>query len=481
MEKTLKILHIADHEAVENKKLSDELVVEGIYLDTIDDSPAFLEAAEYDNYDCIVYEGSEVTDGSSLLKTIREKSKDATVVFTTKGAVDKNLAEAIQNDGHARIELDKQLPSLIKDIHSEPGIARSIQKEKQELLLSNKVANIIPQSVIAIDDDGRILFVNQTSLTTLGYSKRSELTGRPILKLFPLAKNNDGLADIRKLLSDEDRATADFQWKMVGSAGEYIEVAATCVPFQFQQQSLTALVFKEEKQPDLAEVAEPVVEEKYQPKNILVISDGLVMKSGLQLLFKEEKDSYEFLNNQEDLISALSNNSYDALLYSTSLVDENKYNAIVKIREAAGDIPVMIASLSAEESAITEMIKAGAAGMIYSEKEFQDIPHALRMISDGAIWYSKKLLPELVKGQVEKKKAKKASRADSANLTNREREVLNFLAQGYKNKKIADELGLSYRTVVTHVYNIYRKLKISSRTEAIHYAISNRLIDVDIR
>lgn len=481
MKNPLKILHIADHEAVENKDLSEELVMEGIFLDTIDASPAFLEAAEYDNYDCIVYEGSQGADGLSLLKTIREKSRDTTVVFASSGAIDKNLVSAVQKDINARIEVDKNLPSLLKGINQEPGIARSQQKERNTLLLANNVANVLPQSIIAIDDDGRILFVNETSLTTLGYRAKNDLLGRPILKLFPLAKNNDGLADIRQLLSDHEREQTDFQWKMVGSSGEYIQVKATCVPFRFQEQNLTALVFEEELQPDLAEVAEPVLQDNYQPKSILVVSDGLVMKSGLQLLFKEEKDDYEFVETTVNITTRLSAKHYDVILYSTSMLDENKYSGLVKIRESAGKIPVMIASLSADEQAVPEMIKAGVAGMIYSEKEFQDIPHALRMISEGASWFARDVLPEVVGGGLSKKKLnKKPLRTDTANLTNREREVLNFLAQGYKNKKIADELGLSYRTVVTHVYNIYRKLKISSRTEAIHYAISNRLIDVDL-
>ena len=135
--------------------------------------------------------------------------------------------------------------------------------------------------------------------------------------------------------------------------------------------------------------------------------------------------------------------------------------------------------MSSEKDALqNSLLKNNVKGVINSEKDFSKIPDALNALESGASWYSDKIFQSCFE-KPKKTQTNSGEIAAAVNLTKREREILVYLTKGLRNQAIADELELSYRTVVTHVYNIYRKLKIKSRTEAIRFAITNKLVDME--
>ena len=94
---------------------------------------------------------------------------------------------------------------------------------------------------------------------------------------------------------------------------------------------------------------------------------------------------------------------------------------------------------------------------------------------DGELWCRRGILQSVIDGY--RSGGRDRDGRDVATLlTEREVEVLRLVAKSYRNKEIAEELGVSYSTVVSHVYNIFRKLEVSNRVEAINFAIRSDII-----
>jgi LuxR family transcriptional regulator of csgAB operon len=165
-------------------------------------------------------------------------------------------------------------------------------------------------------------------------------------------------------------------------------------------------------------------------------------------------------------------------IYACSHFNTEELERMQALKNEAGGRPFLVVSLASEEAAVEKALESGVRGIVVGEDEFDTVTNALQVLNMGGFW-----IPD---GQKIKASGKTTgSKTESQNseilnkLTRRETQVLSMLAKGMKNHDIADSLELSYRTVVTHVYNIYRKLNLSSRTEAIHLAIASGLVDVN--
>jgi DNA-binding NarL/FixJ family response regulator len=119
---------------------------------------------------------------------------------------------------------------------------------------------------------------------------------------------------------------------------------------------------------------------------------------------------------------------------------------------------------------IVSLLREGATGFIVRDSAVSDLARGIIAAGRGEIVLPQELatraLVALARGEVGQEES-------SFTLTEREREVLNFLAQGYTNKDIAQSLFLSVRTVEAHLRNIYGKLGVTSRTEAALWAVNH--------
>ena len=107
-------------------------------------------------------------------------------------------------------------------------------------------------------------------------------------------------------------------------------------------------------------------------------------------------------------------------------------------------------------------------GIFYENESIEMIPKGISAILGGDIWYPRKIL---LKCFLDLKVANTVSENGVAvELTSREKEILSFITAGYSNKKIADNLCISFHTVKTHAYNIYKKLGVENRYQALLWA-----------
>jgi len=117
-----------------------------------------------------------------------------------------------------------------------------------------------------------------------------------------------------------------------------------------------------------------------------------------------------------------------------------------------------------------ESVIRGVRGFFYTQDPLDRFQKGIRAVFDGELWLSREIMTKFI---LKNKGRRRFSRTDTANLTRREGEILGMVATGTKNVEIASNLYISPHTVKTHLYNIYKKIKVSNRLEAAFWAAEN--------
>lgn len=124
-------------------------------------------------------------------------------------------------------------------------------------------------------------------------------------------------------------------------------------------------------------------------------------------------------------------------------------------------------NLDPENAIGIEAVERGLQGLFYNNEPIDVIPKGIKAILDGEMWYSRKIMAEYL---LSWKKLRENSEESSQELTEREKEILHKLFSGYSNIEIADDFCISYNTVKTHIYNIYKKINVENRFQATLWA-----------
>ncbi|MEI2689937.1 MAG: response regulator transcription factor [Anaerolineae bacterium] len=133
-------------------------------------------------------------------------------------------------------------------------------------------------------------------------------------------------------------------------------------------------------------------------------------------------------------------------------------------------VPILIVTACQDEETICAWVQAGVAGYLLLDEPVERVVAAVRGVARGErVWFSRWVI-DMLANQVHKKTA---SRRENTRLTEREVDVLQALAGGRRNIDIAEELDISVNTVQFHLKNIYHKLNVSTRSEAILWAVHN--------
>jgi DNA-binding NarL/FixJ family response regulator len=167
----------------------------------------------------------------------------------------------------------------------------------------------------------------------------------------------------------------------------------------------------------------------------------------------------------------------DVVLMDISMPKMDGISATREIRSLLPQTAVIILTAHEEDEQVFEGIKAGAQGYLLKDAELEDLSRAIRAVHTGDTIIAPDLAQKML-NTFESGKISGSSRLIPP-LTERELEVIRALAQGMSDRQIANSLGISEKTVRNHTSNIYRKLHIFDRTQAVIYAIREGVIDVE--
>jgi two-component system, NarL family, response regulator LiaR len=209
---------------------------------------------------------------------------------------------------------------------------------------------------------------------------------------------------------------------------------------------------------------------------VVIADDHAVVRQGLRTLI-ELQDEMEVVAEAvdgEEAVAAVRRTSPDVALLDLVMPRLGGIEAIRQIREHEPQTRILVLTSFADDDTVLPAIRAGAAGYLLKDVQPQDLVAAIRTVHGGEAL----LAPSVATMLVEQLAAADEPR-DRDELTPRERDVLAHLARGRPNKVIARDLGVSERTVKTHVSNILGKLGLTDRTQAAVYAVRHGLVRRD--
>lgn len=207
---------------------------------------------------------------------------------------------------------------------------------------------------------------------------------------------------------------------------------------------------------------------------ILLADDHEVVRRGVRALLEARRGFVicgEASNGREAVDMAVQH-SPDVVVLDISLPALNGVDATRQIRKVAPKSEILIFTMHDSEEIIREALGAGARGCLLKSEADSQIVSAVDALARHRSFLSSQvseLLFDSIAGQREPKIAQAA-------LTPREREIVQLVAEGHSNKKIAKLAGISVKTVETHRAVSMRKLKVHSTAELVRYAVRSRLV-----
>jgi two-component system, NarL family, response regulator LiaR len=202
---------------------------------------------------------------------------------------------------------------------------------------------------------------------------------------------------------------------------------------------------------------------------VLVVDDHAVVREGLRtfLLLQEGIEVVGEAADGREAVAAAHQLEPDVVLMDLVMPVLDGVEAMRTIREARPETRVVVLTSFTEDEKLLAAVRAGAAGYLLKTAPPQEVVRAIRAAHDGNAVLDPAAAGRLLQALTGPR--------DPQPLTPREREVLGLLSRGFTNKRIAGELGLSEKTVKTHVGRILSKLGVTDRTQAALYAVREGL------
>ncbi|HET9016578.1 MAG TPA: response regulator transcription factor [Thermomicrobiaceae bacterium] len=209
---------------------------------------------------------------------------------------------------------------------------------------------------------------------------------------------------------------------------------------------------------------------------VLLVDDHAVVREGTRQVLEHEPDltvvgeagsGAEALRLAEELRP-------DIVLLDLALPDASGIDVARQIRDSQPDAKIVVLSAYDDDDYVLAALEVGAAAYLLKTVRAQEVVEAIHASHHGQI-----ILHPSVAAKVRQSLRRGSQPEPEALLSAREIEILRQAARGLHNKEIADALFISVRTVETHLSHILTKLGVSSRTEAVTYAVSHRWLSVD--
>lgn len=210
---------------------------------------------------------------------------------------------------------------------------------------------------------------------------------------------------------------------------------------------------------------------------ILVADDHAIVRKGLQALIKTETgmDIIGEAENGRDAVTKAIELNPDVILLDMKMPFLDGVEVIKKIKEHKLEARILILTSFADDETVLPAIKAGALGYLLKDSSPQDLIAAIHAVSRG----ESSLTPSVALKLIEEVRDPAPDDRLPEDLTGRELEVLEKMAQGLTNQEIAVELDISERTVRNHVGHILDKLGLTNRTQAAVYALRQGIATLD--
>ena len=211
---------------------------------------------------------------------------------------------------------------------------------------------------------------------------------------------------------------------------------------------------------------------------VLLADDHQIVRQGIKALLNAQAD-IEIIGEATDgheLMEMVERLCPDVVVTDIAMPVLNGIEAAGQIRRRFPSIEVIILSMHAASSYVVRSLRVGARGYILKSDDIQEVIEAIRAVSAGRRHISKQVSDDVLELLL----SENSPELDlNKRLTDREREILQLIAEGNTNAQIAEKLVISSRTVETHRAKMMDKLGLSTQAEVIRFAIQNGFVSID--
>lgn len=213
--------------------------------------------------------------------------------------------------------------------------------------------------------------------------------------------------------------------------------------------------------------------------SIILVDDHSIVREGLKQLLELDGD-IKVIGEAGDGIKCLElieELKPDVVLLDIDMPIMNGLQVLEELHKRGNKQKVLILTIHNEVEYLYRAVEIGVSGYVLKDSESSILKSAIYSICDGDNYIDASMTP-LLKEMKYMKEVQQEARSRDKLLSNREMEVLCYLAEGLYNKEIASTLKISEKTVKNHVSNIFKKIGVSDRTQAAVYAIKHNFVEL---
>lgn len=213
---------------------------------------------------------------------------------------------------------------------------------------------------------------------------------------------------------------------------------------------------------------------------ILIADDHALVREGIAAFLKLCED-IEVVGEASDGIDAINKTNKlnpDVVIMDINMPKLGGLEATIEIKKTNPDVKILVLTQYDDKEYISRFLKAGVSGYLLKKAVGSDLISAIGAVCRGELYLHPSIASEVVAGYLNVDKRPDAEQPYEK-LTDREKQVLKLVAEGYTHKEIADMLNISVKTVIAHQTNISEKIGIHTRAGLIKFAIQRGIIKID--
>ena len=209
---------------------------------------------------------------------------------------------------------------------------------------------------------------------------------------------------------------------------------------------------------------------------VAIADDHPIFRDGVRKLLESEEDISVVgeVSSGAECPAMLAKLKPDILLLDLRMPDKDGLTLLEEMNFDTLPTRVVVLTATEDDRDVVRSMRLGARGVVLKQSASDLLIKSIRKVAGGEIWLDKRMTAEVMKAF---SKSTETGRREKPLLSDREKEIVQLVAQGFRNREIGEKLFISEQTVKNHLHNIFDKLGVSDRLELALYAIHHRITD----